>query len=276
MAQLAATASSRCISKFKFDMPPWEDSNFDVMETCVKQASSPQRKLFSWNAATVCTTPCKSVFRRSLKEMNFHFAHRSSNPMWSGTQSVSNGGIPGYRRLVRWARQPAGGACGARGQPRDGQPVFREDSARGVCWFQRSRRSPAPASPGLARRRLVCSGRPIQSKRGGGFPIRPPRRGNGAGSYRILPNPPPFRGSLTKQARSQQPGSRVIAEEMGIAHIAAQRVHTPMAALVHHFEDRGAAPRRRCEEAGLERMAGEELRVKSDPASARLDHPDPV
>jgi hypothetical protein len=34
----------------------------------------------------------------------------------------------------------------------------------------------------------------------------------------------------------------VIAEELGIAHVAAQRVHTPMAALVHHFEDRGAAP----------------------------------
>jgi hypothetical protein len=32
MAQLAATASSRCISKFDFDMPPWEDSNFDVMK----------------------------------------------------------------------------------------------------------------------------------------------------------------------------------------------------------------------------------------------------
>jgi hypothetical protein len=76
MAQLAATASSRCISKFDFDMPPWEDSNFDAMETCVKQASSPQRKLFSWKAATVCTTPCKSVFRRKLKEMNFHFSVR--------------------------------------------------------------------------------------------------------------------------------------------------------------------------------------------------------
>jgi len=29
MAQLAATASSRCISKFDFDITPWEDSNFD-------------------------------------------------------------------------------------------------------------------------------------------------------------------------------------------------------------------------------------------------------
>ena len=73
---------------------------------------------------------------------------------------------------------------------------------------------------------------------------------------------------------SQQPRARVIAEEMGIAHIAAQRVHTPMAALVHHFEDRGAAPRGRCEEAGPEGMAGEELRVKPDAPGARLDDPD--
>jgi hypothetical protein len=70
------------------------------------------------------------------------------------------------------------------------------------------------------------------------------------------------------QARSQQPRARVIAEEMGIAHIAAQCVHTPMAALVHHFEDRGAAPRGRCQEAGPERMAGEDFRIKSDAASA--------
>jgi hypothetical protein len=68
--------------------------------------------------------------------------------------------------------------------------------------------------------------------------------------YRILPNPPPFRGSRTRQARSQQPRARVIAEEFGIAHVAAERVHALVAAHVHHLEDRGAAPRRRCEEAG--------------------------
>jgi hypothetical protein len=39
-----------------------------------------------------------------------------------------------------------------------------------------------------------------------------------------------------RRAVSQQPRARVIAEEMGVAHIAAQRVHTPMAALVHHLE----------------------------------------
>jgi hypothetical protein len=87
------------------------------------------------------------------------------------------------------------------------------------------------------------------------------------------PNLTVFRGARSRdlppcalppagQARSQQPRARVIAEEFGIAHVAAQRVHTPMAALVHHLEDRGAAPRGRCEEAGPERMAGEELRIK--------------
>jgi hypothetical protein len=65
-----------------------------------------------------------------------------------------------------------------------------------------------------------------------------------------------------RRAVSQQLRARVIAEEMGIAHIAAQRVHTPMAALVHHLEDRGAAPCGRCEETGPERMAGEEFRIK--------------
>jgi hypothetical protein len=38
MAQLGAAESSRCISKFESDMPPWEDSNFDVMETCAERA----------------------------------------------------------------------------------------------------------------------------------------------------------------------------------------------------------------------------------------------
>src|ERR1700739_4758361 len=49
----------------------------------------PQRKLFSWGTATVCTSPCKSVFRRGLKEINFHFAHESSNPICPAMQSVS-------------------------------------------------------------------------------------------------------------------------------------------------------------------------------------------
>jgi hypothetical protein len=44
------------------------------------------------------------------------------------------------------------------------------------------------------------------------------------------------------KARSQQPRARVIAEEMGIAHIAAQRVHTPMAALVHHLKIEAPRP----------------------------------
>jgi hypothetical protein len=47
-----------------------------------------------------------------------------------------------------------------------------------------------------------------------------------------------------------------------------------VAAHVHHLEDRGAAPGGRGEEAGAERMAGKELRVKSDATGARLDHPD--
>ena len=47
-----------------------------------------------------------------------------------------------------------------------------------------------------------------------------------------------------------------------------------VAAHVHHLEDRGAAARRRCEEAGAERMAGEELGIETDAPGARLDHPD--
>ena len=46
-----------------------------------------RRRLFSLRTTAVCTSPWKSVFRRHLKEMNFHFAHRSSNPICPATQS---------------------------------------------------------------------------------------------------------------------------------------------------------------------------------------------
>jgi integrase len=61
----------------------------------------------------------------------------------------------------------------------------------------------------------------------------------------------------------------MIAEEFGIANISAERVHALVAAHVHHFEDRGAAPRGRCQEAGAERMAGEEFRINNAGSSRR-------
>src|SRR6201997_5251288 len=77
-----------------------------------KQSSPLQRKLFSWGAATVCTSPCKSVFRRGLKEMNFHFAHESSNPICPAMQSVSatcQGAIRYHPSIGR--RRSHGGLC---------------------------------------------------------------------------------------------------------------------------------------------------------------------
>jgi hypothetical protein len=44
------------------------------------------------------------------------------------------------------------------------------------------------------------------------------------------PSRPRWRtGTCPGAARSQQPGARVIAEEFGIAHVAAQRVHALVA-----------------------------------------------
>ena len=41
--------------------------------------------------ATVWAASRKSEFGRLVKEMNFHFARRSSSPIWPATQSVSRG-----------------------------------------------------------------------------------------------------------------------------------------------------------------------------------------
>jgi hypothetical protein len=41
-----------------------------------------------------------------------------------------------------------------------------------------------------------------------------------------------------------------------------------------NLEDRGAPARRRREEAGAERMAGEEIGIETDAPGAGLDHPD--
>jgi hypothetical protein len=47
-----------------------------------------REKLFSWSDSAVCAGVGKSELRRDLKEMNFHIAHRSSNPPTPAMQSV--------------------------------------------------------------------------------------------------------------------------------------------------------------------------------------------
>jgi hypothetical protein len=49
--------------------------------------------------AEVCTGLRKSEPLRFLKEKNFHFAHRSSNPICPATESVSAVGFPCVRRI---------------------------------------------------------------------------------------------------------------------------------------------------------------------------------
>ena len=89
------------LSRFVSDMPPWEDSNFDVPEPRSRLARAGRRA-----GATTSAGPKEKIILperqcglrqcrkirdwRMFKEMNFHFSHQSSNPTWSATQSVSN------------------------------------------------------------------------------------------------------------------------------------------------------------------------------------------
>ena len=63
--------------------------------TPVRATTNPacKSRSFSCDDRTVCVGADKSEHCRTFKAMNFHFAHRSSNPIWPATQSVSNGGI---------------------------------------------------------------------------------------------------------------------------------------------------------------------------------------
>ena len=61
--------------------------------------------------------------------------------------------------------------------------------------------SSTPDSPGLLSRTFVCSGRPTQSMRATGCPMRP--GGCGAGTVSaITPNNEPFAGSSTRRVSS--------------------------------------------------------------------------
>ena len=75
--------------QFEFDKPPSEDSNSDVSGPARRRTAwvgsgargqPRKRRLFSWNDRTVCVGADKSEHCREFKEMNFHFAHQSSNP----------------------------------------------------------------------------------------------------------------------------------------------------------------------------------------------------
>ena len=75
-----------------------------------------ERKLFFWDDRTVGAGVGKSQHCRVLKEMNFHFAHRSSSPIWPGSQSVSNRAVFGRPHptvLLRTQRSTAGDESGS-------------------------------------------------------------------------------------------------------------------------------------------------------------------
>jgi len=88
--------------QFEFDKPPSEDSNSDVLRPARRTAwvgsgargQPRKRRLFSWNDRTVCAGADKSEHCREFKEMNFHFAHQSSNPTWPAMESVFAVGFP--------------------------------------------------------------------------------------------------------------------------------------------------------------------------------------
>jgi hypothetical protein len=63
----------------------------------------------------------------------------------------------------------------------------------------------------------------------------------------------------------------VILENLGIAHVAAERVDTFMPAHAHHFKYRCAAFCGRREEARAQTVSGEQRGIKADVLGVRLD-----
>ena len=70
----------------------------------------------------------------------------------------------------------------------------------------------------------------------------------------------------------QQAGSSMIEEQIGVAFIAAQRVHRFVPADVHHLEDGSPARRSRRQEARSQRVPAEIGCLQTKPADVSLHH----
>ena len=161
--------------------PPWDGSNFDVLNELAAWCTArrrrlrtatnpaPQRRLFSREHATVCAGFGKSEPLRFLKEMNILSAHQSSSPICPATQWGLCHAFPAGLRNVRVHR----------GHPRQKAPPP-QSSTRTKSWPTRTALPAQSKSPSVMKAQRLWAffllPRSLERRTGWCQFIRPPHR----------------------------------------------------------------------------------------------------